>query len=746
MISRKIAWFVLSVVLCTAVQLRAQDGTPGSKEPKKISGRVADRSGAPLPRVLVDVRDEPGRIVASTQTNGRGEFSLELAEGIYILSVKLGGFAPLDSRRFEVTPYTAPLQLTLEVSSLREQIVVTATQTETPMSQVGNSVTVISGEKLAEEGLPSVAEALRKIAGATLVQSGPIGQVTSLFLRGGNAQYNKVLIDGIPVNEPGGAYNFANLASSNIERIEVVRGPQSAIFGSDAVSGVVQIFTRQGTSEGLAPKPGILLEGGDYGTFRYGGSLEGSSDRLDYAVSFSRLDTDNQVLNGSFNEETISGNLGVRPSQKTELRAVFRSEAGRAGTPGPWAFERPDPEDYYRRRDEAGSLAFTHFATVSWTQKLSYSVSDSRQLSADPIDSGSFVPEYQGIKAPYAFSDYVYQNLNQTRRQKFNYQSDLILPGDHLLTAGADFEHQSGRIGDPQLNPTIASRDNFGGYIQDQWSLSNRFFAAGGVRFDHNGSFGFYASPRASLAFLAHQTESGSAWGLTKIRANFGLGIKEPTLVESFSQSPYYLGNPTLRPMKATCFDAGIEQQFQSGRSALEATYFESHFRDQIEFNITNDQTWEGSFFNLGKSQTRGVEIVARHNPRRDVEISGSYTYLDSKILESSNSADSIYAKGRELLRRPRNSGIVDVRWKPGRWILSAMGVFLGSRADSDFSNLGLTRNKRYMVLDLMAGLQLGGGVSLYAKVNNALNESYMEVLGYPAPRANYRIGLNAGF
>jgi|WetSurMetagenome_2_1015567.scaffolds.fasta_scaffold04534_4 vitamin B12 transporter len=746
MISRKVVFIVLFAVLCASGQLLARDDMPTSKELKKISGRTTDRNGASLPRVLVDVRNEPGRLVASTQTNGRGEFSLELAEGAYSVSARLGGFAPLEGRRLEVTPYTAPLQLTLEVSPLEEQIVVTATRTEAPMSQVGNSVTVISGEKLTGDSLSSVAEALREVAGVALVQSGPMGQVTSLFLRGGNAQYTKVLIDGIPVNEPGGAYNFANLSSSSIERIEVVRGPQSALFGSDAVSGVVQIFTKQGTSEGLSPKPGILLEGGDYATFRYGGSLEGSADRLDYAISFSRLDTDNQVWNGSFNEETISGNLGIRPSGKTELRAVFRSEAGRAGTPGPWAFERPDAEDYYRRRDEAGSLALTYFATVSWTQKVSYSVSDSRQLSADPIDSGNFVPKYQGVQAPYAFSDYVYQNLNQTRRKKVNYQSDLILPGGHLLTVGGDYEHQSGKIGDPQQNPILVSRHNSGGYFQDQWSLSNRFFATGGVRFDHNGSFGFYASPRASLAFLAHETKPGNAWGLTKIRANFGLGIKEPTLIESFSPSLYYLGNPNLRPMKATCFDAGIEQQFQSGRAALEVTYFKSHFRDQIEFDITDYQTWSGSFFNLGKSRVRGVETVARYSPGWDLEISASYTYLDSKVLESSNSVDPIFAKGQELLRRPGNSGLLDLRWKPGRWILGATGVYVGSRADSDFSNLGLTRNRRYKVLNLMAGLQLGGGVSLYAKVNNALNESYMEVLGYPALRTNYRIGLNAGF
>jgi vitamin B12 transporter len=233
---------------------------------------------------------------------------------------------------------------------------------------------------------------------------------------------------------------------------------------------------------------------------------------------------------------------------------------------------------------------------------------------------------------------------------------------------------------------------------------------------------------------------------LTKIRANFGLGIKEPSLVESYSQSPYYMGNPDLKPMKAVSFDAGIEQQFQSGRGALEVTYFESRFKDQIEFDITDYRTYTGSFFNLGKSRARGVEMIARCDAGWNAEISGSYTYLDSKILGSAQSADPIYARGQELLRRPKHSGFVGLDWKPGHWILNATEVFVGSRADSDFSGLGLTRNRRYAVLNVMAGLQLGGGVSLYAKVNNALNESYMEVLGYPAPRRSYRIGLNAGF
>jgi outer membrane cobalamin receptor len=602
-----------------------------------------------------------------------------------------------------------------------------------------------------------VSDALRELAGIAVVQSGGAGTITSLFLRGGESDYTKVLLDGIPVNEPGGSYNFANLSISSVDRIEVVRGPQSALFGSDAIAGVIQIFTKRGTSEGLSPEPSIVLEGGTYSTFRWGGGLQGSNDRMDYLVSFSRIDTDNDVTyerdgkvqrlqNSSFNNTTIAANLGLQLSRTTELRAVFRSEAGRSGTPGPWAFERPDLDAYYRRRDIAGALSLTHFQSPAWTHKLSYTVNDSRQLSANPIDSGSYTPEYQGRVAPFPFSDWIYENLNQTRRQKLNYQSDVILSHGHLFTAGADYEHESGIVGDPTLNPASVSRDNYAAYLQDQWTVSNRFFATAGVRLDHNESFGFFASPRISLALLAYGSGADSPWGTTKIRASFGLGIKEPSLVESYSTSIYYMGNPDLRPEKTVSFDAGVEQLFNSGRGLLELTYFQNRFRDQIGFAITDYATYAGSFFNIGKSRARGLEAGLRYNMPLNLQIGGTYTFLDSEVLEASNTSDPAFAKGQGLFRRPRHSGYVDLRWNPGRVTLGADVVLVGSRVDSDFSYLNITRNEGYCVINLMANLRLTEGTSVFATANNVNNENYMEALGYPALGRHFRIGLRAGF
>ncbi len=724
----------------------SQTSPAGTARTHRVTVRVSDQSGAALPRATVQVRDRSGKLVADMRTNGRGEFVLDMKEGSYLATVALAGFVPLKDQPLEVGDSSPPLNFQLDIPTIEQQVVVTATATETPLSQVGSSTTVIKRDQLASEGAISVSDALRRIAGLTVIQSGGTGQLTSLFVRGGDSKYTKILIDGIAVNEPGGSFNFANLSIADIDRIEIVRGPQSALFGSDAVAGVIQIFTRRGTSEGLSPKPRALIEGGTFASYRYAGGVEGKGRRVDYSASFTRSDTDNAVINGAFNEETIASNLGIVTSKNTELRAVFRSEAGRTGVPGQYAFQRPDADGYYRHRDLAGGLTFTHQATVSWAQKISYTASDSRQFSADPIDSGDYVPAYQGHRAPFALSDFTYQTLNQTRRQRISYQSDVSLPKGHLVTAGADYERESGVVGDPNAKPLEAVRNNAGGYVQDQWALRNRFFAAAGVRMEHNENFGFFAAPRLSLALHLHQPAAGGIWGLTKLKASFGTGIKEPTLVESFSNSPYFRGNPDLKPEKSVSFDAGVEQRFGSGGGAIELTYFDNRFRNQIGFVTTDYTTFEGTYFNIGKTRARGFETAFRQNLGWRWEIAGAYTYLDGKVLESTSSFDPVYAKGQQLLRRPRHSGFVDLRWKPWRWTLGATGQFVGARVDSDFEYIGLAANPGYIILNLLASFRISDSISIYAIANNVRNEKYMEVLGYPALRANFRVGIRTGF
>jgi vitamin B12 transporter len=736
------------VVFPPAARASAEAAGPNSGDAHRVTGKVSDQSGAPLPRTLVEILDREGLLAASTLTNARGSFAVDLKPGQYQVTASLAGFLPLRDQPLAVTAITLPLNLTLEIPPMEEQIIVTATRTEVPLNQIGSSTTVVTGDQLASEGVASVADALRRVAGLNMVQSGGAGQLASLFIRGGSSNYTKVLIDGIEVNEPGGGYNFANMSTAGIDRIEIVRGPQSSLFGTDAVAGVVQLFTRRGTSEGLSPAPGALIEGGRFSTYRYGGQLQGRNERMDYAASFTRFDTDNNVANGSFNEATFTGNLGFRPSHNTELRTVFRSEAGRTGVSGPWAFERPDGDAYYRRRDLSGGVTFTHFINQTWTQKVAYAVHDSYQLSADPIDSGSFVPEYRGTKAPYTFYDYTFRSLNDTRRHRFNYQSDLTIPHGHIVSAGFDYESESGTVGDPDVNPLEAVRNSYGVYVQDQWSWRNRLFVAAGVRGERNPSFGeqpWFAAPRLSLAAHLHAPAPGSIWGLTKIKANFGLGMKAPTLVESYSNSPYFRGNPQLKPERSTNFDVGIEQHFASGRGIVEVNYFENHFRNQIGFAITDYATYEGSFFNIGKTRARGVETIVKTDLAYHLQLTGAYTFLAGRVIESTSPLDPVFAQGQELFRRPRHSGNADLTWNPGHWSLGVTGLFTGQRVDSDFSALGMTHNPGYQVWNLHAGYHLSKVFTMFATLDNVRNEHYMETLGYPGLPVHFRLGLRAG-
>ena len=266
------------------------------------------------------------------------------------------------------------------------------------------------------------------------------------------------------------------------------------------------------------------------------------------------------------------------------------------------------------------------------------------------------------------------------------------------------------------------------------------------MRLEHNASFGFYAAPRVSAAVHVRQPARGGFWGLTKAKANFGLGIKEPSLVESFSNSPFFRGNPDLRPEKSLSFDAGIEQYVGSGRGVFEITYFENRFRNQIGFSITDFRTFEGSFFNIGRSQARGIETGAHAPLIGSLELGASYTWLQSRVLESTVDYDPAFAPGQALFRRPRHSGTVELRWSPSRWTLAATALLVGSRVDSDFSGLGIGRNRAYGTLDLAAIYRLARGLSAYAVVDNALNRVYMDVLGFPSLRAHFRIGLRTEF
>ena len=732
----------LLVSLLTPICLLA-DSPIGSAAPGTLTGTVLDPQHNPLPRVTIRVLDPTGAEQARTLTDTQGRFRFaRLTDTAYTLVAELVGFETITQ---DVEP-GADLSFQLSLAPVREQVVVSATRTEAPSGQLGASTSVIPDTELELSRALPISESLRALPGVAVARTGAYGASTSLFIRGGESDHNKVYLDGIPLNEAGGAFEWSVLMADNIERVEVVRGPQSALFGSDAMAGVVQLFTRRGPAESTRPRLTVGAEGGNQDTWRAHAGLLGATGAFDYSFSWARFSTDNREPNSAFHDTSLSANLGAAVGERTWLRLILRGELGRAGTPGQTAFGRPDLDSSLRRRDAYTGFSVRNLTTAFWEQRLRYSYSQSRQLSRNLILDPPFVPSFEGRSAPFAFFDFPFDFLNHSRRHQLSYQSDWRAgapgrrAGLHILTAAFEWDREQGFLGD-RLAPgseVNAQRDNFGWVFQHQ-ALWNRFFLTNGVRIEDNDSFGTSVVPRSSLAFYLRQ--GGGAVGPSKLKFNFGLGIKEPSLLESFSTGPFAFGNPALRPERARSFDFGFEQRFWYDRGKLEVNWFDNRFRDLIAFEITSFVPFTGSFFNIGRTKAKGSELVLEIVPGHGLRARGSYTFLDSQITESGTVFDPVFEQGNRLFRRPKHSGSLQVFWEWRRFSLASTTLIAGRRTDSDFSLLGLSSNKGYTRWDVNGAYQSSHHVTYFATVENLLNQDYMEVLGFPALKLVIRAG-----
>ena len=277
---------------------------------QSISGRVTDPKGYPVFGFRLLLLDEQNKTVdtASTDVQGHYEF-LGVKPGKYVLFVRESGFQQKEVQVEPATGNDEQRDIVLELEALQQNVVVTAARTETSTSLLGSSVTTIPAGEIEARQSPNVAELLRSVPGFNVLQLGGRGSLTTLFVRGGESDYNKVLLDGMPLNQPGGAIDLSNLSSANVDRIEVVRGPQSALYGSDAISSVVQIFTKKGNPEETRPEMGLLLEGGSYDSFRAGGSISGGAGRVSYSSQFQHLTTDNSEPNNFFRNNSFSSRV-----------------------------------------------------------------------------------------------------------------------------------------------------------------------------------------------------------------------------------------------------------------------------------------------------------------------------------------------------------------------------------------------------------------------------------------------------
>lgn len=719
--------------LVTVAPLAQADG------PGRLTGTVRTPDGQGVSHLPLRLEGPDGTRQFLTGPEGRFQLAA-LTPGDYRLSVGAAGFELVGGAQVSVGAEDVRLEARLRPGTLREQVLVAATRSEAPLSTLGASATVLDAERIDERQASSLVTLLQETPGLSTARAGGLGLQASTFVRGGDSRFARLLVDGVPVNQPGGAFDLGGALPFELSQVEVVRGAASSLYGTDALAGVVNVVTRRaGPQDG--PELRAEAEGGSFDWQRYQAATSGRARGGDWNLGLQRLTTDNQQPNSAFEQWNGAASLGVALGEAITLRGVARFGDGSVGTPGPTAFGRPDVDASFERRDwilgtslRQSRGTFAHGLSLGWAT--------TRQLSLDPLDSGPYVPAYAGLSAPYAFSDYPdpagFQN--QTARLSAGYQADWQAGSRHLLSLGAELEHETGEIGTPGQEMLSPSRDNLGVYAQDRLAFGARAFLTLGARLEHNDSYGTRVVPRAALALRLREGADA-----TTLRASAGAGIKEPSFFESYGISFYARGNPDLLPERSRTFDLGLEQRLWDGRLRAGATLFHHDYYDQIAYFVKDDDTFEGSYTNLGRSRAQGLELELEAAPAAQLELRAAYTLLDGEILESGNAGGPIYAEGQPLLRRPRHQGSLGAAWRAGRGSLGATLLLVGERADSDFAGLGLTRNAGYARLDLRARLALARGLTLLATGENVLDAEYMEVLGYPAPGRAVRLALRYG-
>ncbi len=744
----------------------------------RVEGSVADPAGAKVAGVRVALRDAAGFVAYQTRSNDEGHFALnDVAAGRYVLIVEAPGFSQSNRATVDVRDgATENVDLRLEVSAISDQLVVTATRTENTSDELGGSVSVITDKDLKLGNQSLITEPLRLIPGLAVVQTGGRGGLTSIFTRGGESDYNKVLIDGVPANEAGGFFDFGALTPENIDRIEVVRGPRSALFGSDAMTSVIQLVTRRGST--TIPEFEFSGEGGSFNYHRETALLSGLAKWFDYSASFGFQATDGRFRNSDYLNRSASTNFGFRLSPDADLRVTSRWLSDTLGVPGPTAVLFADPDERQKRRDLALSATLDLKTTTRWHQTARLVYSEFNRHSFDPVAEDLTKPDTPPLPPFSFFPDSAFDLQEHQKRAGIHYQTIATISSSNVVTAGADFEHEAAVFTDDFSGRVSPTRSNLGLYVQDQASWRERLFVTGGVRVERNtakvpadlkaalaglGSnapagevgFGLSANPSFAVSFLARRHQQGFAIGATRLKASFGTGIKEPEMHEAFSPNTFFLGNPSLNPERALSFDAGAVQEFFNRRASIEATYFDNKFRDLIVFEF--DPVTFGpiklpdgrltNFVNFDRASARGLELIGSARPLLHLRVAGSYTYLRSRLDRSLDPTNR--EVGLPLLRRPRHSGSLEISWTAQRYDLSLDGSFVGNRRDIDpvsgsrFDQAGRAiLNSGYAKLNLTGSYRVSSFARIFARVENLMNQDYQEVLGFPAYGLTFSAGL----
>lgn len=582
-------------------------------------------------------------------------------------------------------------------------IVVTATRTPVELTRVGSSVELITGADIARRQQRTVLDGINGISGINYSRNGGGGQQpASLFTRGTLSYHTKVLIDGIPLNDPSSpsrAADLGHLSADQIDRIEVLKGPQSVLYGSDAIGGVINIITKRGKG----PSEFFFdVEGGSQNSLRTTAGSSGGNEKVNYSASVSRYETDGISAAKAGNEEdgyrntTVQARVGVTPTDSAGVDFIFRhinTEGDMDGyTPlfvlGDTA-DRFDTDSTFFRTE-----GYASFYEDRWLQRAGVSLAQHDRDSTSGTD-------YEGEVL------------------RVDWQSDLYLDEINTLTFGTDWERESYKnsTGVDVGNETVSV------FAQDQIAVNDALFLTVGLRQSHHQEFGNATTYRLTGAYLIEQTG-------TKLKANWGTGFRAPSLDELYNTG---YGNPTLQPEKSTGWELGVEQQAFDGRVQSGLTFFHNEIRDSFEYTVTNFMTFAGIYQQSSGFETRGLEAFVSAEICSNLNVTANYTYTDIDDEAAGPSAG---------LRVPQNQANVRISYQP----VSKLKTYCEAAYVGDRIDFGSVPLSDYWLMEIGADYQVTSNLLVYGRIENLTDEDYVLADGYNTAGISFYTGAKLSF
>lgn len=605
------------------------------------------------------------------------------------------------------------------------EVVVSASRVPLPTERVGSAVTVVTADEIERKQMRILSDILRGVPGIAINRAGPAGSLTQIRIRGAEGNQTLVIIDGIEVNNPAGEseFNFGTMLASDIERVEVLRGPQSALYGNDAVGGVIVITTKRGRGPAVAR---MSAEAGSFRTASSRASLRGSNERFHYSFGATGFTTDGTTLtpkseggneNDGYRNQSYNVRAGATLAPNFDVSAVARHTRNVVETdlqPAVAGVIRTvDANNKTRSRQRFGRLQ-TRYALLDgrWEHALGVARTED---NSDAFTNGSISFEAEGVKDRY---DY---------QTNYSFETPNLAAATHTVSLLADREK------DAQVTRSAFGRSDLdfthygyaGEYLLGLW---DDLFLSAGLRFDDNEFFDEATTYRLTAAYLLRG-------GATRLHASYGSGIKNPTLAELFGFGPNFVPNPNLRPEEGLGWDAGIEQTLGGGRVTLDVTYFKNRITDLIQGS-------GNTAVNLsGESKIDGIEVSARAALSDRLALRGQYTFTDG---QDSNRV--------RLIRRPKHlaSATLSYSFLGGRAAVDLGADFNGEQTDFEFSNEFATRRvvvlNDYTLVSVAGTYRLTDRINLVGRIENLLDEKYENVRGFEGSGIGAFVGLRTSF